>query len=80
MKEKKEWPKIDQKYLVEDEVEIVIQINGKKRLSLKSKINSTEKEIYDNLINNEYFKKNYKIENIKKIIFIKNRLLNLIIN
>ena len=80
VKEKKEWPKIDQKYLVEDEVEIVIQINGKKRLSLKSKINSTEKEIYDNLINNEYFKKNYKIENIKKIIFIKNRLLNLIIN
>ncbi len=77
--EKKEWPKIDQKYLVEDEVEIVIQINGKKRLSLKNKINSTEKEIYDNLINNEYFKKNYKIENIKKIIFIKNRLLNLII-
>ena len=73
------WPIIDQKYLIEEEVEIVIQINGKKRVSFKSKIDSTEKEIYDNLISTEYFKKNYKIENVKKIIFIKNRLLNLII-
>ena len=39
---------IDQKYLLEEEVEIVIQINGKKRVSFKSKIDSTEKEIYDN--------------------------------
>ena len=73
------WPKADKKYLIEDEVEIVIQINGKKRLTLKNRIDSSEKEIYDNLINTEYFKKNYKNENIKKIIFVKNRLLNLII-
>ena len=73
------WPRVDKKYLIEDEIEIVIQINGKKRLTLKNKIDSSEKEIYDNLINTEYFKKNYKNENIKKVIFVKNRLLNLII-
>ena len=73
------WPKVDEKYLIEDEVEIVIQVNGKKRLTIKNKIDSSEKEIYDNLINTEYFKKNYKNKNIKKIIFVKNRLLNLII-
>ncbi len=79
VKEKISWPKIDKKYLIEDEIEIVIQINGKKRLTIKNKIDSSEKEIYDNLINTEYFKKNYKDKNIKKIIFVKNRLLNLII-
>ena len=79
IEKKLSWPKADEKYLIEDEIEIVIQINGKKRLTLKNKIDSSEKEIYDNLINTEYFKKNYKNENIKKIIFVKNRLLNLII-
>ena len=79
IEKKTSWPKADKKYLIEDEVEIVIQINGKKRLTLKNKIDSSEKEIYDNLIKTEYFKKNYKNENIKKIIFVKNRLLNLII-
>jgi len=73
------WPEANTKYLIEEEVEIVIQINGKKRLTVKNKIDSSEKEIYDNCISTEYFKKNYKIENIKKIIFVKNRLLNLII-
>ena len=78
-KEKISWPRIDKKYLIEDEIEIVIQINGKKRLTIKNKIDSSEKEIYDNFINTEYFNKNYKDKNIKKIIFVKNRLLNLII-
>jgi len=73
------WPKADEKYLIENEIEFVIQINGKKRLTIKNKIDSSEKEIYDNLTDTEYFKRNYKNENIKKIIFVKNRLLNLII-
>ena len=74
------WPVVNKKYLQEDNIEFVIQINGKKRLLIKNKIDSSEKEIYDNLINTEYFRSNYKEKNIKKIIFIKNRLMNLIIN
>ena len=74
------WPKVDKKYLKEDKVEIVIQINGKKRLTIKSNTDSTEKEVYDNVIKEEYFTKNYNDKNIKKIIFVKNRLMNLIIS
>ncbi len=77
--EKISWPLIDEKYLKEDNVEIVIQINGKKRFTVQNKIDSSEKEIYDNLINTEYFKKNYNTDQILKIIFVKNRLLNLIL-
>ncbi len=79
IKKKINWPVAEEQYLKEDNVEIVIQINGKKRLSLKNKIDSSEKEIYDNLIKTEYFKKNYKTDEVKKIIYVKNRLLNLII-
>ena len=74
------WPVVNKKYLQEDNIEFVIQINGKKRLLIKNKIDSSKKKIYDNLINTEYFKSNYKEADIKKIIFVKNRLMNLIIN
>ncbi len=73
------WPIAEKKYLVEEEKEIVVQFNGKKRITVKSKTDSIEKEVYNQIIETEYFKNNYKIENIKKIIFVKNRLMNLII-
>ena len=73
------WPEADKKYLQEDKVEIVIQINGKKRFTIKSNTDSNEKEIYDKVIKEEYFIKNYGAMNIKKTIFVKNRLMNLII-
>jgi len=73
------WPEVDEKYLKEDKVEIVIQINGKKRLTVNSNTDSTEKEVYDKVIEEEYFKKNFDVKKIKKTIFVKNRLMNLII-
>ncbi len=78
-KNKAKWPIAEKKYLIEDEKEIVIQFNGKKRLTITSKTDSIEKEVYDKVIQSDYFKNNYKIENIKKIIFVKNRLMNLLV-
>ncbi|MDC1128097.1 leucine--tRNA ligase [Candidatus Pelagibacter sp.] len=79
IKNKITWPEADKRYLQEDKVEIVIQINGKKRFTIKSDTDSTEKEIYDKIIKEKYFIKNYGAMNIKKTIFVKNRLMNLII-
>ena len=73
------WPEANKKYLQEDKVEIVVQINGKKRFTIKGNADSTEKEIYDKVIKEEYFIKNYGAMVIKKTIFVKNRLMNLII-
>ena len=73
------WPEADKKYLKEDKIEIVIQINGKKRFTIQVNTDSTEKEIYDKVIKEEYFIKNYGAMGIKKTIFVKNRLMNLII-
>jgi len=73
------WPEADKNYLQEDKVEFVIQINGKKRFTIRSNTDSTEKEVYDKVIKEEYFVKNYGSMNIKKTIFVKNRLMNLII-
>ena len=62
-----------------EEYRAYLQANGKKRLTIQSDTDSTEKEVYDKVIKEEYFVKNYNVKNIKKTIFIKNRLMNLII-
>ncbi len=41
------WPAYDERLLVEDEVEIVIQINGKLRDRMKMPIVATEEELKD---------------------------------
>jgi len=79
VKNKITWPEADKNYLQEDRVEFVIQINGKKRFTIMSNTDSTEKEVYDKVIKEEYFIKNYSDMDIKKTIFVKNRLMNLII-
>ena len=78
LKEKK-WPKVEQKYLKSDSVEIVIQFNGKKKMSINTQPNTKEQDIILLVKKSEYYNKHYKDKNITRSIFVKNRLLNLII-
>jgi len=78
LKENK-WPNVEQKYLKSDSIEIVIQFNGKKKMSINTQPNSKEQEIILLVKESEYFNKHYKDQNIDRSIFVKDRLLNLII-
>jgi leucyl-tRNA synthetase len=75
----KKWPKVDSKYLKSDIIEIVIQVNGKKRMSIKTKADISEEHALIIVKKSEYFEKNYFGKKIERIIYVKNRLLNLII-
>jgi len=79
LKNQAEWPKADPKYLKNDNIEIVIQINGKKRATINTSKNITESEITLMAQKTSYFEKNFKNKKIEKSIYIKDRLLNLII-
>ena len=74
------WPEIDSNVLVEDKINFVIQINGKKRGILKLNKDIQKHQIMEE-INKESKIKNY-IENksIKNTIFVPNKLINIIIN
>jgi leucyl-tRNA synthetase len=73
------WPKIDEKYLVETKVEIVIQVNGKKRNTLKIQKDMSEDEV-KNIINKEKLIEKYLINyEIIKTIFVKNKIINFIL-
>ena len=73
------WPIVAKKYLIEDEINLVVQINGKKRAILKVKRDISEKEILKIIKINQEVEKNLRKQSIKKIIFVPNRLINIII-
>ena len=74
-----DWPKIDEKILEESTSNIVIQINGKKRALLNVQTNITEKELIEIIHENELLKKYLDKTEIKRKIYIKNKLMNIII-
>ena len=61
----------------ENDVLIIIQINGKKKAEMKVVKNSTESEIYNAALNIKNIKKIEK--DIKKKIFVPNKILNIVI-
>ncbi len=75
----KDWPKIDTKSLKTEMINIVVQINGKKKEILKTKTDSSEEEIIKMINNNDKFKIILQNKKIINKIFVKNRLINLII-
>ncbi len=75
-----EWPKINKKILVEDKVNFVVQINGKTRGVLEIEKEINEKELLLKIKENDKINNHIKDKQIKKTIFIKNKLINIIIN
>ena len=76
---KTNWPIVAQKDLVENEINLVVQINGKKRAILKVKRDMGEKEILKATKLSQDVEKFLTKQSIKKIIFVPNRLINIII-
>ena len=73
------WPIIDEKFLKNDEITIVIQINGKKRSLINVKTGLDENEILTITKNDEVVKKYLDNKKIKKNIYVKDKLINLIV-
>ena len=73
------WPEYDISMLKEEIINIVIQINGKKRGLVQTKPNITEEKLFEIIKNDEKIMKYFDQKNIKKKIFIKDKLLNIIV-
>ena len=72
------WPKYDEALLVEETVDIVIQINGTKRDVLKLAKGLSEEEIKNIILGNENVKKCLVGKEVKKFIYVKDRLVNIV--
>ena len=74
-----EWPTYDKNKLIESSIPIVVQVNGKKRGLIEVERDITETNFIELVKNDDKIKKYIENKPIKRKIFIKNKLLNLII-
>ncbi len=73
------WPIVQKEYLEEKYVNIVIQINGKKKSLIKVEKNLNEKKLLETVKKDKRIQNFLEKKNIFKHIIIKNKLVNLII-
>ena len=65
---------------MKNRIDYVIQINGKKRAILNESRDIGQDSLMDKVRSNKLSNKYLKGKSINKIIFVKNRLINLLIN
>lgn len=74
-----EWPKFNNSYLVENSFNYPISINGKTRTQLEFPIDADIKEIEASVLSNEIVLKWTNGQAPKKVIVVKNRIVNVVI-
>ena len=74
------WPTFDEAALVESEVEIVCQINGKVRAKLMVPVDSSKEALEELVLANEQVKEQIAGKTVRKVIAVPNKLVNIVAN
>lgn len=72
------WPKYDPKALVENEVEMIVQVNGKVRAKIKMAKDTDREEAQKLALANEHVQKFTDGKDIKKVIVVPNKIVNIV--
>ncbi|HEY8688679.1 MAG TPA: DUF559 domain-containing protein [Chitinophagaceae bacterium] len=73
------FPTFDPKYLIESSKEYPISINGKMRTTINISLDATEEDVRKMVTENEVIKKWIEDKPIKKLIYVKNKMVNVVI-
>ncbi|AGL89361.1 Leucyl-tRNA synthetase [Limosilactobacillus fermentum F-6] len=73
------WPTYDEKALVEDEVEMIVQVNGKVRAKIKMAKDADKRDVEDAALANEHVHSFVDGKDVKKVIVIPNRIVNIVV-
>ena len=73
------WPKVDASALIQDEINLVVQIQGKKRGEIAVSPNINQDEAMEIVQNTESISKWLEGQQIVKVILVKGRLLNIVV-
>jgi len=77
--EKTEWPKYDEELLVEEKINYVVQVNGRKRGLVQTDRDISEEDLIKLILNEENLKKYISNQEFKRKIFVQGKLINIII-
>lgn len=73
------WPKYNQALIQERTIQVIIQVNGKLRDQIEAALDTSEDEIKRIVLEREKVKKWLTGKEIKKIIFVPGKLINLVV-
>ena len=73
------FPVYDDKYLVQKEKDIAVQVNGKVRGTITVSIDEEDDEVKEKALNQENVKKHIEGKEIVKIIIIKGKIINIVV-
>jgi len=74
-----EYPRVDESYLVDDTIEYPISINGKMRAKISLAADADEAIARKSSLSNETIQKWLEGKEVKKFIFVKSRMINIVI-
>ena len=73
------WPKMDESVLVKNEVELIIQVNGKLRSRITVDIDTPQETIEAMVVADKNVLRHVEEKLIKKMIYIKGKLVNVVV-
>ena len=73
------YPKLNPGYLVESTKEYPVSINGKLRTTLVLDLNATQEQVQEIVLQNDVVKKWIEDKPVKKFIFVKGKMINVVI-
>lgn len=74
------WPSYDEKLIMEEQVEIAVQINGKVRSRISIEANLSEQEIKNRAMMDEKIKQVLADKRVLKSIYVPKKLVNIVLN
>jgi leucyl-tRNA synthetase len=74
------WPEVDQAALVRDEIELVVQVNGKVRAKMAVGIDASKESIEQLALAQDNVQRFIADATVRKIIVVPGRLVNIVAN
>ena len=75
-----DWPEHDESFLIEDEVEIVVQVNGKVRDRMMIRNDASKEEVEECALQREKVQGFIEGNTVRKVIVVPGRLVNIVAN
>ena len=72
------WPQADAGAMVEDELQLVVQVNGKKRAQILAAPDASEESIKTDALSNENVQRHISGKTVAKVIVVPQRLVNIV--
>ena len=73
------WPTYDESKLVKNEVNIAVSVNGKLRATMTMKVDASDDELKEEALKLENVQKHIEGKQIRKVIIVKNKIVNIVV-